>query len=249
MNVETLKDISKEELIFNLMKNLDESWTNRKKFLVSNEGRIQENDKYIKSNELLNKAKNKLELVESQFESQLKKTENQLKKTENQLKKTENQLQANVNKSNQLKLEIKKYKNRLENKNKIVNDLKIENNRLITHNLELEYFSGDGRSITQKLISKFPSLFILVNFNKTGFKNALLTIKGFKSIKRNKLFDIGYYLNNNRDIKRSGVDPLLHYLYHGFKEKRDPSSRFKNSYYLERYPDVKNSKNKSFVTL
>ena len=175
------KEISKEELIFNLMKNLDESWTNRKKFLVSNEGRIQENDKYIKSNELLNKAKNKLELVESQFESQLKKTENQLKKTENQLKKTENQLQANVNKSNQLKLEIKKYKNRLENKNKIVNDLKIENNRLITHNLELEYFSGDGRSITQKLISKFPSLFILVNFNKTGFKNALLTIKGFKS--------------------------------------------------------------------
>ena len=38
------------------------------------------------------------------------------------------------------------------------------------------------------------------------------------------------------------MDPLDHYIYHGWKEGRTPSSKFDGEYYLDRYPDVKASK-------
>ncbi|NMC58674.1 MAG: hypothetical protein GYA51_04700 [Candidatus Methanofastidiosa archaeon] len=38
------------------------------------------------------------------------------------------------------------------------------------------------------------------------------------------------------------MDPLDHYIYHGWKEKRTPSTKFDGNYYLKRYPDVRESK-------
>jgi len=37
------------------------------------------------------------------------------------------------------------------------------------------------------------------------------------------------------------MDPLDHYIYHGWREKRIPSTKFDGNYYLRRYPDVKRS--------
>jgi GT2 family glycosyltransferase len=52
------------------------------------------------------------------------------------------------------------------------------------------------------------------------------------------LFDAGYYLAQNLDLARAGVDPLLHYLRSGAREGRDPGPLFNTSYYLEANPDV-----------
>jgi len=73
-------------------------------------------------------------------------------------------------------------------------------------------------------------------------KDALRNIKGYKAIKKNNLFDIGYYLKNNNDIRISGIDPLLHYIFHGFKENRKPNPKFDGNYYISKYSDVKKSK-------
>ena len=105
---------------------------------------------------------------------------------------------------------------------------------------ELEYRNNKGRSLTQRLTSKFPSLYILFRRNN-GFKNTLTTIKGYRAIKRNNLFDIGYYLKNNGDIRVSGADPLLHYIYHGYKEGRNPHPHFNTQQYLENNEDVQKS--------
>lgn len=74
----------------------------------------------------------------------------------------------------------------------------------------------------------------------SGLRNALINIKGYRAIKKNHLFDEDYYLKNNCHIRQSGMDPLLHYIYHGFKEGRNPSPTFDTSYYLK-YVNVKNS--------
>ena len=43
---------------------------------------------------------------------------------------------------------------------------------------ELEYQSNKNRSFKQKLISKLPSLYIILNRNNQGLKNTYLNIKG-----------------------------------------------------------------------
>lgn len=103
---------------------------------------------------------------------------------------------------------------------------------------ELEYQGGENRSLQQRLISRFPSLFIILNRDNHGIKNGLINLKGFRAIKRNQLFDTGYYLNNYPDVRRSGADPLLHYLYSGYREGRKPNPGFDGNDYLRKHQDV-----------
>jgi glycosyltransferase involved in cell wall biosynthesis len=98
-----------------------------------------------------------------------------------------------------------------------------------------------NKSLKSKLLSKFPSAYILFNKNNKNIKTTLITVKGFKAIEKNHLFDFDYYLRNNLDVKLSGVNPLLHYIYHGYKEGRNPNPNFDGQYYLKKYKDVKES--------
>lgn len=112
----------------------------------------------------------------------------------------------------------------------------------LTSNIyKIKYLKNSVRSITPRLISRFPILYILLNKENNGIKNILTNIMGYKSIKQRHLFDIGYYLKNNNDVRLSGIDPLLHYMYYGFKEGRKPNQRFDGDYYLKRYGDVRKS--------
>jgi len=47
------------------------------------------------------------------------------------------------------------------------------------------------------------------------------------------LFDAAYYLSANPDIAALNADPLLHYLEHGCRERRNPNAGFDTPYYLE----------------
>ncbi len=57
-------------------------------------------------------------------------------------------------------------------------------------------------------------------------------------IKQSKLFDPNYYLLEYPDVRRSDINPLVHFIKFGWKENRNPSSSFSTSYYLHQYPDV-----------
>jgi hypothetical protein len=56
---------------------------------------------------------------------------------------------------------------------------------------------------------------------------------------RSGLFDKQYYLENNPDVRESGIDPLKHFLQQGWKEGKNPSTRFNVKFYLEHNPDVR----------
>jgi len=146
---------------------------------------------------------------------------------------------------------IKNYLNNKEEKIKEIEN--VRNNVIKNHTFqkrverilnvisnEIE-FKSNGGSMKQRIISKFPSFYILFNSNTNGIKSALTTIKGYNTIKKNNLFDYGYYLTNNPDVRLLGMDPLIHYLCYGFKEGRKPDPNFDGNYYLQSYDDVINS--------
>lgn len=71
--------------------------------------------------------------------------------------------------------------------------------------------------------------------------NALLhylCIGRFQGIPVSPWFDTGYYLKQNKDIARSGMDPLEHFLAYGGTEGRSPSPHFDSQHYLGAYPEV-----------
>jgi hypothetical protein len=52
------------------------------------------------------------------------------------------------------------------------------------------------------------------------------------------LVDTIYYLANNPDVARTGMDPAVHFAQFGWKEGRNPDALFDVSYYLAHNPDV-----------
>jgi glycosyltransferase involved in cell wall biosynthesis len=63
-------------------------------------------------------------------------------------------------------------------------------------------------------------------------------IRTYLAIERSGLFDEKFYLRKYPDVAAAGVDPLAHYLIHGPKEGRSPSSLFDTAYYLAKNPEI-----------
>jgi glycosyltransferase involved in cell wall biosynthesis len=55
---------------------------------------------------------------------------------------------------------------------------------------------------------------------------------------RSGLFNAAYYLETNPDVAKAGIPALWHFMRHGSKEGRNPSSKFDTSFYLRTNPDV-----------
>lgn len=69
-----------------------------------------------------------------------------------------------------------------------------------------------------KLFSLFPRLYILFKIKTFGIKKSFKIFKSYNIIKNNNLLDGKEYLIKYSDIK--GFDPIIHYIYHGYKEGR-----------------------------
>ena len=168
------------------------------------------------------------ELNESTF--QLKIKDNELIRSKSELLSAKNEITSS-----------KQLVHLMKDNDEKVEELKDEIGLVITNFYELSYINNQNRSLKQRIISTFPSVYIMFNRNNGGLKSTLKNIRGYNLIKKNHLFDIGYYLNKNSDVRFSGKDPILHYIYHGMKEGRNPSTKFNGEYYLNTYPDVKAS--------
>lgn len=57
-------------------------------------------------------------------------------------------------------------------------------------------------------------------------------------IEDSKLFDSLWYLFTYQDVLKAKVDPLEHYVYHGWHEGRDPSGLFSTREYLDKHPEL-----------
>lgn len=76
---------------------------------------------------------------------------------------------------------------------------------------------------------------------RTAQVNALLHyayVGRYRRTSPSPWFDVDYYVSNNKDVARAGLDPLLHYLKWGGLEGRAPSPQFDSAHYLRANPDV-----------
>ncbi len=76
---------------------------------------------------------------------------------------------------------------------------------------------------------------------KRGLFSAKTNLKAIKEIRKNGGFDVLYYCSKNSDVIRKGMDPLVHFIWFGGYEGRNPSEQFDVKKYLDYYDDVKRS--------
>ena len=193
----------------------------------------------------------KIKIHESKIQNnELQRNLNENNRIGSESAQTETQMSMNKTRLNTVETELKDKKTQLESLNQKIlikesNDVQVKKllnklDKIETNYLEIRYDKNYDRSYSQRITSKFTILNILLNRNK-GLKNALANIKGYYSIKKNNLFDVGYYLKNNKDVMVPGKDPFIHYLYHGYKENRNPNPKFSFKYYLTTYEDARKS--------
>lgn len=203
---------------------------------------IANNESEVKNNELrrnLHESKTTMNNLEEEFnqsQNKLNQTESKLEMTGTRLNIVETDLHEKENQLESLNQQIKI----IESDEILVRKLRKKLDTVETNYLKMRYHKNYDRSLTQRLSSKFTILYLLIK-GKGGINNAITNIKGYRSIKKNNLFDIGYYLKNNKDVMSTGKDPFIHYLYHGFRENRDPNAKFNSNYYLTNYSDARKS--------
>ena len=56
-------------------------------------------------------------------------------------------------------------------------------------------------------------------------------------------FDARYYLESYKDIAAARIDPFEHFLFHGYKEGKNPSKEFNTRFYIQRYLKGKTDRN------
>lgn len=71
-----------------------------------------------------------------------------------------------------------------------------------------------------------------------NFLRILPCLRIYLSLLGTPLFDSKYYQELNPDVQISGINPLLHFIKHGWREGRNPCVYFDLSYYLQNNPDV-----------
>ncbi len=96
--------------------------------------------------------------------------------------------------------------------------------------------------IEKRKFEKLSSFLYILKKEKLNPKNIYRICKARGQIKSLNLFHEGYYLTKYLDVRKSNMNPLDHYIYHGWMEKRSPSKKFDGNYYLRKYSDVRKSK-------
>ena len=199
--------------------------------------------------------KSKLLLKDSQiknFESKLINRENEIESKNNEIKSKNNEIKSKNNeiksKNNEIKSkneEIKSKNEEIKSKNNEINSIKQkythQSSKLDTKeyciecykkeinntNQEIQYLKKD--IITKKLLSPIAYLYL---FFKSKPRELSLNFKLYRALKDSKCFDIGYYLNNNKDLLNSKwckyFSLELHYVCNGFKENRDFNKKYFN---------------------
>ena len=74
--------------------------------------------------------------------------------------------------------------------------------------------------------------------SKFNVKKAKLYQESYDKIMESGLFDKNYYLKAYPHVEKSGMDPLLHYLFYGASENKFPSPTFNLVRYLQEYPEI-----------
>ena len=165
--------------------------------------------------DLNNKIKDNISLLDSKC--------NELHQKDNQIKINQNKLKIKENQVNSIKQLYISQLSKLDSKEYCINCYKEE---ISNNNFEIQYL--EKNIFVRKIFGKLDILYLIFKSNP---KELSINLKLYKALKNSKCFDIGYYLNNNEDLRNSKLcnyfSPELHYVSNGFIEGR----RFNKKYF------------------
>ena len=140
------------------------------------------------------------------------------------IKIKQQELKDNKRKLNYFEHSLNKQSSIIESKNYLITSSQEE---IFNNHLEIEYLKN--KSFTKTIFSPLSYLYL---FFKSNPKEIYINIKLYCALKNSKYFDIGFYLNNNNDLPNSKLckffSPELHYVCHGFNEKRKFNKKYFN---------------------
>ena len=182
----------------------------------------------------INGFENKLNLKDTQiknFESKLinkDKTivylESKIQNNNNQLKSKQEELAEKGELINHLNMQRINHLSKINREEYCISCFKEE---ISNNNLEISYLKNT--TFTKKILSPLSYLYLIFKSNPDEIS---INFKLFKALKNSKCFDIGFYLNNNKDLVESNwckyFSPELHYVCKGFDEKRTFNKKYFN---------------------
>ena len=128
----------------------------------------------------------------------------------------------------------------------LINTHKTETNKLINmHENERDKLKQELESVHQQLQELYSSTSWKITSPIRKASRLLSSLKRKKLTSDTKsviadsgLFDASYYLLQNPDIRDAKIDPLTHFINHGWKERRNPSAKFNIDRYLKQHPEL-----------
>lgn len=196
------------------------------------------NKKEIEYRNNENKLKYEIKIKDNKIndlKENLTKKENDLTKKENEFTTIANELNNQINnkqkeldgekkKLNSLECTYRKNLSKLENKEYCISCYKEE---ISNNQIEIKYLKNNN--ITKKILTPIAYLYLIF---KSKRQEISLNIKLYKVLKNSKCFDIGFYLNKNKDLINSNwckyFSPELHYVCNGFNENRKFNKKYFN---------------------
>ena len=113
---------------------------------------------------------------------------------------------------------------KLDNKEYCIGCFKEE---ISNNKVEINYLKNNA--FYKKILTPFSYLYLILKSNPREIN---LNLKLYRALKNSKCFDIGFYLNNNKDLQGSYwckyFSPELHYICNGFNEKRKFNKKYFN---------------------
>lgn len=236
----------------NDLSNFEDELVNKERIINNYEIKIKDYDNIIKyKDSQIEGFNSKIDLKDYQIkniESKLLNNENELNNLKlelNQKESEESSLQDQLKEFRDKCEELNLKNNQLIHKEKKLNLIKSQyNNQLskldskeyciscyqeeISNNhLEIEYLKNE--SLIKKILSPLAYVYILFKSNP---KELSLNYKLYKALKNSECFDIGFYLNKDKNLIRSKwckyFSPELHYVCNGFSENRKFNKKYFN---------------------
>jgi len=169
------------------------------------------------------------------------------------LKKTFQQLNVEISTRDKQIEELKVISDRRNHAvEKYDQELKLKEQEIESYNINLENFErivNDQSQRIAKLEEEVLSYVLRENYQIKNIFGKLKKLVGNKRlfkdlyyyfrIKRSGLFDTHYYFQKYPDVRKAKIDPLMHYIQHGWKEARNPNDHFDTDAYLKFNPDIK----------
>lgn len=256
-----IQDLEEYKLQDNILKNIDDDKNNvsnlKKKDMIKNfKVKLNEKDKIIQDfenqikihSQEINLKNSQIENYDSQLdlkETQLKNIESKLLNRDVTINNLNNDLLNANNEIDSLNIQIKGKKQEIHKikqemnsfKHQYTNQLsKLDNKEfciscfkeeIANNHLEIDYLKKE--SFIRKISNPFSYIYLIFKSNP---KEIFLNFKLYKALKSSKCFNIGFYLNNNKDIVESKwckyFSPELHYVCNGFYEGREFNKKYFN---------------------